>query len=243
VRPEFAIKEAFYNLRETTKTPQLTAIRFDEVDEAGHRWGTVSDKTNEIIITVDNYVGEILDSLKSLNIYDKTDIIFLSVHGITDVNNYQTVNIGEILYNKNVEIINSGSFAFLYCNQDSVETIVNLLNKNLGLHAYKKEDIPENLHIKHHPYAPDILVLADDDKIITEKNDFGTYNLKAIHGYPPENKSMNGIFIAAGPSFKQNPKTEEIRIIDIFPLICTLFKKHIPNCLDGDIKKIQEILK
>ncbi len=243
VRPEFRIKEAFYYLRKKEKTPRLTAIRFEFIDEIGHKEGTITDKMNEAIVTLDNFVGEITDSLKSLNIYDKTDIIFLSVHGMTDINDFQTINLGEILYGKDVEIINAGSYAFLYCNSDSIKSYINLLNKNPGLRAFGKKEIPENLHLKYSPFIPDILVLPDYGKTIVEKNDFPTYNLKAIHGYSPEHKSMNGIFIAAGSSFKKKQNTEEVRIIDIFPLICKLFDVHIPKHTDGDIEKINKILK
>jgi predicted AlkP superfamily pyrophosphatase or phosphodiesterase len=242
--PKFRIDDAFTYLHEAEPyKPSLTAVLFDYTDEAGHKYGTFHDQTNEAIIRIDNLVGTIIDSLKQANMYNQTNIIFLSVHGMTDVQDSQTVNIGEMLYERKIQIDNFGSYTFLYCDLDSVSTFKNILNNNPLLHAYAKNEIPDSLHIKHHPFSPDILLIPKYKRIITEKNDFGTYNLKGMHGYPPSNSDMQGLFIASGPSFKSNYKKNKINIIDIYPLLCTIFRIYVPPHIDGNLKNIRDILK
>ncbi len=242
--PKFRVNDAISYLHEKPPyTPQLTAILFDELDNAGHLNGTFHDETNKAIKRIDSLVGTIIDSLKNLNIYENTNIIFLSVHGLADVNEQQTINIGEILFNRNVEIINSGSYAYVYCNPDSVGTIKALLKTKNRLHIYTKEEIPDSLHIKHHPFAPDILIIADYKWLITEKNDFLTYKLKGFHGAPPQFEEMQGVFIASGPAFRADYKIEEVNIIDIYPLLCNVLGINIPRHIDGNLENIKEILK
>ena len=241
---KFRIDDAFAYLHEDAPyTPKLTAILFDRTDETEHQHGTYHDETNKAIKRIDSLVGTIIDSLKEINLYNGTDIIFLSVHGMADVKDSQTVNIGEILYDREIQTDNFGAYAFLYCETDSINTFTTLLNKNPLLHAYSKEEIPDSLHIKHSPFAPDILLIPDYGWIITEKNDFGTYGLKGIHGYPPDNNEMNGVFIASGPSFKKHYKKNIINIIDIYPLICKIFGVYIPQHIDGNFNNIRDILK
>ena len=242
--PEYRIAEAIEFLNEPEPfTPRLTAVCFDDVDEAGHKYGTPTDSVNEAIKRVDAYVGEIIDSLKSTGKLENTNIIFLSVHGMADIKDDQTINIGEILYKKNVDIINFGAYAFIYSDSDNIDSITITLNKHQHLHAFAKKDIPDSLYIKNHPFAPDILVLPDYDWVLIEKNDFPTYNLKSIHGYLPSNKEMYGVFVASGQSFKTNFEVKEINLINIFPLLCKIFDLPEPDNIDGNLKTIGEILR
>ena len=241
--PNFRISDALNFLHEPLPyTPRITALCFDELDDICHHYGIATDSTNEAIKRIDSYVGIIIDSLKSLNIFENTDLIFLSTFGMIDVKDGNTVNIGNILYGSDVDLINFGSFAYIYNSNNKTDSIKALINKNEHIYAFAKNEIPDSLKIKNSPFAPEILIMPEKNYVLIEKNDFPTYNLRAIHGYPPDLKEMQGVFVATGPSFKKNYQLKEIRIIDIFPLICRILGINIPTNIDGNLQTIKEIL-
>ena len=54
---------------------------------------------------------------------------------------------------------------------------------------------------------------------------------------------MHGIFLAEGPSFKSNYTTGTLWNIDIYSLLCKIFN-IIPRAnIDGDLNRIEFILK
>jgi len=246
--PKFRIQDAINKLRYKEKNrPKLTAVYFDDIDDIGHQFGTNSDKTNEAIKNVDQYVGSIIDSLHNLELLATTNLFFISTHGMANTDNEKIINIRELLSDKNISIDNNGAYSFIYCqdkescNADSIAA--KLKNNATGIVAFTKMNIPDSLNIRNNPYMSDILVLANDGWIITEKNDFPTYGLMGIHGYSADNPDMYGVFIASGPDIEYNKTIDSVEIQDVFPLFCRLLGVNIPNNIDGKIDNIQRVLK
>ena len=63
------------------------------------------------------------------------------------------------------------------------------------------------------------------------------------HGYDNNQLDMHGIFLAKGPNFKNNYKTGTIWNIDIYPLLCRIFKVYPYNGVDGKLERIEFLLK
>ncbi|MGB5289322.1 MAG: alkaline phosphatase family protein, partial [Ignavibacteriaceae bacterium] len=66
---------------------------------------------------------------------------------------------------------------------------------------------------------------------------------KGNHGYDNYWMDMNGIFYAIGPNFKSNYKVGTIDNIDIYPLLCKIFKVVPNHFMDGNIDRISHTLK
>ena len=242
--PEYRISESIKFLKEDAPhTPRLIAVSFDDTDDTGHKYGTATDSINSAIKRIDRYVGIIIDSLKSIGVFENTNIIFLSTFGMKDVKADQIINIGEILYGQDIDILNAGAYAFIYCDEDKIDTVKSLLKKHEYIHTFSRNEIPDSLHIKQHPFAPDILVLPDYNRILIEKNDFSTYNLRGIHGYLPSYKDMHGVFVASGPNFKSNYTASGINLIDLFPMFCKILNIPPLKNIDGNLETIGKILK
>ena len=78
----------------------------------------------------------------------------------------------------------------------------------------------------------------------TERQTKNNYSSeKATHGYAKDFLEMHGLFIANGPSFKVGMQTGTLWNIDIYPLLCEIFKISPRSNIDGKIDRIRFILK
>ena len=67
------------------------------------------------------------------------------------------------------------------------------------------------------------------------------YYKEGQHGYYNNESSMHPIFIAQGPAFKKNYKTNSFYNVDIYPLMCSILEvKPAPN--NGSITNVESML-
>ncbi|HOQ48394.1 MAG TPA: alkaline phosphatase family protein, partial [Candidatus Kapabacteria bacterium] len=91
------------------------------------------------------------------------------------------------------------------------------------------------------PYIYPIVVIADVGyKLIYGKS---TYNAVAEHGYDSHHIDMHGIFFAVGSKFKKNYRVGTLENVDIYPLLCEIFKIDGRSNIDGNINRIKYLLK
>lgn len=226
--------------------PQFITLYFHETDTQGHNFGTDSKEVNLAISKLDSLAGYLFDQAQSLSIKDSISIIFVSDHGMKNIDPNRVVNIEEFISDFNYEIIDSGPFAGIRpADKKDSDKIYNILKeKETHYKVYRKEDLPNYFHFNKHPFIPEIIVIADLGALIQtnkmKNNLYGTD--KATHGYPKDFIEMHGIFIANGSQFKKGMKTGTLWNIDIYPLLCELLKINPRSNIDGNIERIRFIL-
>ena len=136
-----------------------------------------------------------------------------------------------------------GAFAFLHPKPGFKDEIYQKLKKIPHTHTYYKENIPSRWHYQNNRRIPEIFSLAEEGFYISpDKNT--TNNITSIfgdHGYDNKLKSMHGIFIAHGPSFKKNLKVKLIKNIDIYELMCFVLQ-ITPHSNNGSLDRIKFIV-
>ena len=226
--------------------PKLVMLYFHEPDATGHRYGPNSTQTEKSVMSMDSLFGEFISKLKKIKIYDQLNIIVVSDHGMAETKVEQKINLEKIINLNKVSMEGSGPYAFLYSDdKNELSKTYNLLKKIEHISVYKKNDILDRWHLKNNDRIKDLLVLADEGWTVVGSDDSGplSYNSRGTHGYDNILKSMQAIFLARGPSFKQNYKIKSIKNIDIYPIIAkTLNIKENTN-IDGDIDRVIDIFK
>jgi predicted AlkP superfamily pyrophosphatase or phosphodiesterase len=131
--------------------------------------------------------------------------------------------------------------------QDQLEKVFQILKQNeFHYKVYRKENLPEFYHYKDDPFIYPIILVADlgwslvNQKFFNEMTESGD---KGNHGYDNNQTDMHGIFIAAGPAFKQGYKTGTVWNIDVYPLLCKIFNIYPGSNIDGKLERIEFILK
>ncbi|MFH1051786.1 MAG: ectonucleotide pyrophosphatase/phosphodiesterase [bacterium] len=231
--------------KDYVERPKFMAFYFEEADIKSHLFGTQSREMASGLLVIDSIVGYIYDKLKKINLFDSTNIIIVSDHGIMDFDSNKVIYVDSILSGIRYEVQNYGAFMMIDANKNVLQEVYDSLkSKSDNYDVYNSETIPEYLHFTKHPYISPIIILAKPGWILIDKtSEEKSKKIKAIHGYDNTELAMHGVFYAMGPSFKVNFQTGTINNLDIYPLLCEIFKILPRNNIDGKLDRIKFILK
>ena len=229
------------------KRPHFITSYFDATDTYGHNFGPNSPEVNRAIAQLDSVLGYFFQKLKEINLFDSTNIIVVSDHGMAEISTDKTVNIKKMLDGYKYESGDNGPFMLIEPAEGELENVYNKLKENENHYkVYKRGNVPEYFHYSDNPLIRKIVIIADNGwGVETNKSlkNLGKYGTRGNHGYDNYWMDMNGIFYAIGPAFKVNYKVGTINNIDIYPLLCKIFKV-VPNpFIDGRLERIDYILK
>lgn len=229
------------------KRPHFITLYFDAADTYGHRHGPNSEKVNETIKKLDGIVSEISGKLKSIGMQDSVNVILVSDHGMTETSTDKAINIEEFISDYSYELEGDGPLVMLQPEVKDKDSIYTILKRNENHYkVYQKNEMPEYYHFNEHPFIYDIIVIADIGWSLIKNSmleKIKNYRSGGNHGYDNHHADMHGIFVASGPALKNNYTTGSIRNIDIYPLLCKIFGITSRSIIDGEIEKIEFILK
>ena len=225
--------------------PAVITFYFSDVDHAGHKYGPRDPRTGEAVARVDGYIGRIVKGIDEAGLSNSVDIILVSDHGMTETSIDHVLVLSDFFKPEDAQIDFTGSWAGIRPRNLDVETILERLRGvNPHIHVYRKNEIPERLHFRANRRIPDILLIPDEGWQIERKTPDPAYydeHKHGSHGFDNALKSMRGIFIAAGPSFKPGVKIPAFENIDIYNLMCAIAGlKPAPN--EGDDRLVRWLL-
>ncbi len=231
------------------KRPRLCLLYFHEPDHTGHETGPKSNETAMMVTKMDSLFGMLISQLEELPIASKLNILVVSDHGMTEISSERTIDLSNHIDMNKVKQEGSGPYSLLYdINKNELKNIVQQLNESPKITAYAKEDIPERYHFKNHYRIKDVLVVADEgwyinNQAISSASEAGAYIPRGgTHGYDNQLKSMHALFIAKGPSFRENVVVPSFENVNIYPLICHILDITPNKNIDGNLENIIHIL-
>lgn len=228
-----------------SERPNFLHFYFEIVDLKSHIYGVNSKEVKNSFFLLDSLIGYIFTKLKSLNLFDSTNIIIVSEHGSMDIISDNKINLDSVLSGIRYELQNYGTYAML----DGRKAVLQEMYDSLKVHSvnydvYYREDIPKHLNFTNHPYISPIIVIAKPGWVLSDNSlENKTISLKAVNGYDNNLMDMHGIFYAMGPSFRKNIIVDTINIIDIYPILCYIHRIMPRNNIDGSFERVKSILK
>ncbi|MFA8342693.1 MAG: ectonucleotide pyrophosphatase/phosphodiesterase [Rhodothermaceae bacterium] len=227
--------------------PKFITLYFDATDTYGHKYGPDSPENAKAIALCDSMLGKLVNGLTEKQLISKTNIVIVSDHGMTNISKDRVINIEEMLKDFKIEINNTGPVLTINADHSKLNQIFSILKKNENhFNVYMKENMPEHFHFSKHPFIYPIILIADMGWTLTGNkrlNKWMDNYTKGNHGFDNHHMDMHGIFIAAGPSFKKNYRCGTLKNIDIYPLLCEIFKIFPRQNIDGKLDHIKFILK
>ena len=215
--------------------PRLICLYFNEPDHAGHIFGANSKEVDEQIKESDNILGYLLRSLTKLDIYNRTNILIVSDHGMVDVSKEKVINIDD--FNISGIIDGKGPVMNVITQDEFIVTIPNV----------KVVSSLENNNLNYNNPIYDFLLIADEGWMMYTNNHLEEYDgklpIKGMHGYNPDNMNMHAIFYAYGPRFKKAMEIDTFELIHIYPILCELLKITPYKDIDGRLEVLKPILK
>ena len=199
-------------------------LHIGDLDRVGHQFGPDSNEISEMLTKVDNGLKEIYE-IASLR-FENVHLLLIGDHGMVEVKNH--LNIWEQLIQLPLKLekdylffIDSTMVRFWFFSSKSKDIICNLLQTIPNGHILtESEKTKYHLNYSHNKFG-NIIFLADPGVLLFPNFYQNQDPVKGMHGYAPESKDQQSIFIINSTRINKDKEPEEPKLpIDmrrIFP--------------------------
>ena len=221
--------------------PHLVMWYLEEPDYSGHVYTPDSPATMKAVERVDSTLGYFFNRARTLDIFDKIDFIVVSDHGMATFTPEQSVNLAEYLPRDSFRYVFDGVPTLLYPNEGYTETAYEILKKVPHITVWKKGEVPERFVYGKNARIPELIVAPDIGTYVVFGNQ-PKAKAGGAHGYDNFTPEMEGIFYAAGPSFKTHTVLPAMPNVNLYLIIARLLGiTPAPN--DGDSLQVEQLFK
>ncbi|XP_055934350.1 glycerophosphocholine cholinephosphodiesterase ENPP6-like [Argiope bruennichi] len=219
----------------------LVLMYYDSVDYAGHMHGPKSAEVTEALQDIDEILNKMQQKIKDAHLEDEVNIMVLSDHGMTDARENVLRYIDLTKYADKIKHqLDFGAVSGIVPQPGMLNKLVQEIanDKTEGLRIYKKDDIPENYHLKGSYKTAPILLIANKGYYIQS---LSKVKMQGHHGYDPvEVPDMRTIFLASGPDFRKGHTTAPLSTLDMYNVMCHVLDiPPLPN--NGSLERVQSM--
>lgn len=247
--------------------PDVLFLHPANIDGYRHRYGLFNDQVRMGIEETDQWIGEIMETLRDLGIQEQTNFVLTADHGQLDIKRVMNLNV-KLVENGLIRLNEDGTLKDwdAWCLSGGLSVLVFLKDpKDAKLHARVAELLKslcdegiygvsqvfttEEADAQEHLSGPFSFVLETDGytsfgdacvRPLVTNFDVSDYRYgRATHGHLPE-KGPQPIFLCKGPDFKENVVLENGLLVDQAPTYAKLLGVPLP---EAEGKPIMEILK
>lgn len=227
------------------KEVDLATLYYSVVDSRGHRHGPESEEVIEAIQLADSLMGYLISSLEEKGLFDRTDIIIVSDHGMTEVSRERLVILDDLIDVNDIQIV-EGSPSLMFNVTDGKEESIYEALRSAEKHysVYRRGNLPDGYHLNH-PRMPDILMVAERGYTINTREYVDSrpgYPSGGAHGYDHNDPEMHALFVAHGPSFREGFEAPPFENIHLYDLMTHILRITSPQT-DGSYKEISFLLR
>ncbi len=226
--------------------PAFDTLYFDAVDHAGHAFGPDSPEVNAALREVDDALGYLVDELRRRGLYDRTNLVVVSDHGMADV------PVGNIVFadeETDLDALDPVAFGVVSAfnpkpGVDASAAEARLLGPHAHMRCYRKQDLPPRLNYGKHPRVPALICMADTGWAIISHEALAKRTVpmsRGEHGYDNLAPTMRALFVARGPSIRRGVTLAPFPNVDVYPLLAYLLGiDPLPN--DGHLDDLRAAL-
>ncbi len=219
----------------------LITLYFDEPDHTGHTFGPDSPKTAEAAARTDSAIARLVQGLRARGKYDKVNLILVSDHGMSQLSPQRVVYLDDVVDTASIRITSLSPDLMLTPRDGDASALLARIRKLPHVSAWLRADVPERLHYNEGRRITPVVAVADDGWTIAIHGERRGPEGGA-HGYDNANASMNAVFIAHGPAFKQNVTMESFPNVDVYDLLAKLLNLR-PATNDGSLAPFAAVLR
>jgi predicted AlkP superfamily pyrophosphatase or phosphodiesterase len=212
-----------------SERPTLVALYFSDVDQAGHAGGPDSRAVTEAITRADGYLGRLLTGLDRRGLTATVNVVVVSDHGMAAVSPDRVAVLDDYISLDDVVIADINPTVGLFPKPGKEDAVYAALSHaHPHLRVYRRSETPEAWHYRDHPRIPPIIGVMDEGWQIVRRatleavRDGRVQPAGGQHGYDSGLMSMRGIFVAAGPAFRQSlsvPAFENIHVYNVLAAV------------------------
>jgi predicted AlkP superfamily pyrophosphatase or phosphodiesterase len=224
--------------------PHLITFYIPDVDHEEHLHGVNSKQAESAVHYVDKSIALLVWTIDSLNL--PVNYIFLSDHGMVDIDTLHTLSLPKTIDTSRFIIMNSQAIVHMYARKaaDILPAYKILKSAAKDYEVYLATHMPARWHYgkKDDRYnrIGDIILVSHPPKVF---NLNGHHPDLATHGFDPALSVMHATFYAWGPAFKSNYKIKGFENVNVYPLIANILQLKISDPVDGNLKVLKPMLK
>jgi predicted AlkP superfamily pyrophosphatase or phosphodiesterase len=248
--------------------PSVVTFYLEETNSVGHANGPDSPELAAAIKLLDGRLGALIDRLNAEHL--PVNLIVVSDHGMTAVSPDRVMMIDDYIDINAVLVDFQGPAMGLRPLTIAPANLVQALGSLPHARAFLADYgplsadqagpfagqnsrvgnepgfLPERLHLSGNPRIPQVWIMPEEGWEIQTRRYSQTpsaHNQKGDHGFDPAYRSMHGILIADGPSFRTGGEViGPVENIHIYNLMCAAL--HItPGPNDGDNRLARAFLR
>ncbi len=228
--------------------PQIVTLYFDIIDTIGHNFGPSTPEVGQALTEVDQALGELQTGVQTLGLESWVNYIIISDHGMTPISTQRRITLDDYIDPATVQIdFRNELIGLRPVDGDYEQLYAKFAGDHPHFKAYRREDIPEDLHFSNHLRIPPVVLVPELGWVINTQVSFSYQDKRGwgnggAHGYDPKELDMGAIFIAAGPAIKKGAVIKPFENIHIYDMLCTLLDlQPAPN--DGDHRLSGQVLR
>ncbi|MGH9350104.1 MAG: ectonucleotide pyrophosphatase/phosphodiesterase [Vicinamibacterales bacterium] len=228
--------------------PAFLTVYMSDVDSAGHSFGPSSPELVRALERVDAALGRLLRGLDERRLLDTVNIIVTADHGMAETSRQRVVFIDDVVTPADGEIVDLNPTLGVWPRpgrQDAVYRKLGAAHPRLSI--YRRAETPEHWHYRHERVPP-IIGVADEGWSVMRRARVTQAFARSVrrvggnHGYDPHVKSMQALFVAAGPAFRRNAVVPPFESVDVYTAMC-LALGIAPSPNDGDPAVARSLLR
>ncbi|MEP0545504.1 MAG: ectonucleotide pyrophosphatase/phosphodiesterase [Rhodothermales bacterium] len=218
------------------RRPRLLTLYFSAVDGAGHRHGPDSPEVADAVARVDSALGRLLDGIERIDGRDDVNVVLVSDHGMAQPDAGQAVVVTDyVTLPDDVQALTAGPELMLWLDEAAADSLDVLLDVALPptVRSYTRDELPEGWHFGTSPRTPPLILVAERPVLVGLPRHFER-PWGGVHGYAPEDSTMGGIFLAAGPQVAAAGRIAAFDNVHIYPFLTALLGLRPNPDIDGD---------
>jgi predicted AlkP superfamily pyrophosphatase or phosphodiesterase len=228
--------------RPEAEWPDFMTMYWHDIDTAGHRESPDAGAMRDVVERVDGAVGRLLARLRARGAV--VNVIVASDHGMSAQSPARAIYLDDYIDLSLIETIDGSPNIAIFPVKASIDEVyARLSGKHPHLKVYRRGDYPARFQFGTHPRVPPIYAMSDDGWQVHPRRRGGREpSSGGAHGYDNAVGSMQGLFVAAGPSLRQGVRLDRYRSVDVYELMCAILR-ITPNRNDGDRQAARALLR
>lgn len=214
--------------------PHLVLLYFSAVDTAGHRHGPDSPEVAAAVAEVDAALGRLLDGLEARG--TRANVVLVSDHGMAQPDPEQSVVVTDyVTLPDDAEAMTAGPSLMLWLDEAAADSLDAVLDASLppSVRSYTRDELPARWQFSGSERVPPLVLVAERPALVGMPHHFER-PWGGAHGYAPEDETMHGIFLAAGPGVAPAGRVGAVHVVDVYPFVAALLGLRPNPDTDGD---------
>jgi len=218
--------------------PSFLTVYYSDLDSDGHTYGPDSPEVRASAARVDRELSRLIEGTNALGLQPRVHWVVVSEHGMAQLSCDRVIVLDDLLDVSTVEVVEVGTMLTLNAKGGNTDDVyASLHGRHPHLRVYRSVDLPTRYGLAGHPRVPAIVGLADEGWTVTTRERLAKRDSSrpwgGAHGFDPALKSMQGLFVAAGPRLKSGLRVPALENVHVYGLMCEILGLT-PAPHDGD---------